>query len=370
MQKSTQPTGKNHRSLDAIANDIHKLKRDNVFEEGALLFEAWATAKHGEWAPWLEDNGWSWNSADRKKAVFELGDKIPSLKILKLSKVTLYSLAEIAEDEDDDDLLPTIIKALVEHGAKKVQLKPKEADEIIRLARLRHEHGDLPEATLRALEEVKDTYGDDDDDDDDDDRALRKKIIAALKKAKPTTEEQAEKIISDIETANLKKQQSEEPRDPAYEQLLEAPEPPPSSSPSPQPQSPSSSPLDRLDAKGAKALDTETPEQPPPETAACEAVEPDDLLNLLTSSPTSSSPSAAASSLIPARITARGTRCLPASSKPWGWPHDRAARQGPLQGGARRRARQFRCTCAHSQIHFEAFAARSLAQMRRCERNA
>jgi hypothetical protein len=252
MQKKF--TGKNHRSLDDIADDIHKLQRNNVFEVGELLLKANAACEHGDWYDWLEDNfEWSEDTAEN----YMNAAKLPrSVRDLKLAKTTLYNLTD-----EDDKHLPAIIEALAKHATEK-QLKPKEADEIILLARLRHEYGDLPEATLRALNEVKLEYGGGDDDNDDEDardlRKLHKKIAKALKKEKPVTKEAADKIIEDN---RKKKQQSEEPRDPAHEQFLDEAEPPlPDAEllPEPSPASASSaSPQNKLEAAQARIAEPE-----------------------------------------------------------------------------------------------------------------
>jgi hypothetical protein len=182
-----ESTGKNRRSLDAIANDIHALDRTNVFAKGELLLEARGVCEqHGEWSDWLRDNGWSWDTANRHMRVAELGTNVRSLRTLRLAKVTLYSLID-----EDEDLMPAIIAALVKAGAAKTQLKPAAAKEAIRLVWLRHKHGDYPDATLLALD-IWCTPGSE----------ASHVIIAALKKNKPETQEAAEKIVYDINRAH------------------------------------------------------------------------------------------------------------------------------------------------------------------------
>jgi hypothetical protein len=201
----------NHRSLDAIANDIHALGRTNVFAEGDLLLEAKETCDHGDWDGFLESNGWSWDSASRRMEVAKLGTKFRKLRVLKLAKTTLYSLADLAEE--DENLLPAIIDALAKH-ATKVQLKPAIAEDVIRLVQLRQEHGNLPDATLRAFDMWCEPGFEASDE-----------IAAALKKQKPTTKEEAEKIVAAI-TAKVKARldaAAAATRDPAYEQWLDSP---------------------------------------------------------------------------------------------------------------------------------------------------
>jgi hypothetical protein len=172
---------KNHRSLDVIAEEIHKHQRVDMFVVGALLNEAWEACEYGDWGQWLYDNfAWSEDTAERYRNVAKLVAKIPLLRNLKLARVTLYALTQ-----ENADLLPAILDALVKAGAAERQLKPHEAAEIILLVRLRREHGDLPDAVLRAIDEWCQPGVE-----------ARDEIIAALKREKPTTKEAADKIVA------------------------------------------------------------------------------------------------------------------------------------------------------------------------------
>jgi hypothetical protein len=177
-----QAPAPNRRSLEVIADEIHKHKRVDMFVVGDLLLEARDGCEHGEWYDWLYDNfEWSEDTADHYMNVARLVARFPKFRDLKLAKTTFYSL-----DPDDEDL-PAIYEALVKRGALKRQLKPAVAEEVIDLVRLRRKHGDFPDATLLALDRG---YGVNDD-----------KIIAALKKKKPTTEAAVDKIVAGIEKA-------------------------------------------------------------------------------------------------------------------------------------------------------------------------
>jgi|SRR6516164_2611687 len=180
MQKSSN---KNRRSLDAIADEIHKHERGNVFAVGELLIEAQDALDFGDWGPWVHDNFRSWSSADNYMAVARLGRRFPRLGNLRLARTTLYSLAG-----QDEDLQADIIDALIQLGAAKRQIKPAEAAQVARLTRLRAEDDkNRPDALLLAL----DTWG----------RSVAPEateIIAALEAGRPETEEQANKIVAQV----------------------------------------------------------------------------------------------------------------------------------------------------------------------------
>jgi hypothetical protein len=178
---------KNARSLDTIADEIHKFQRVNVFVVGDLLVEAKAACEHGEWLDWLDQHfGWSDSSAERYMNVARLGTQIPQLRNLKLAKTTLYALVE----EHGEDDLPSIIAELEKRATKK-QLKPSDAKDVIEIAVLRREFGDLPEATLRALEETSGKG------------AWCAKAVEALKAEHPTTAAAADKVVNDIHHAHV-----------------------------------------------------------------------------------------------------------------------------------------------------------------------
>src|SRR6516162_4800821 len=98
-------TKTNLRSLDVIAGEIHQHMRDNVFAVGDLLIEAHAACAHGDWMQWLADNfALSPDTASRLMAVAMLANKFRKLRNLKLSRTTLYRLAD-----EDKDLQPAMI---------------------------------------------------------------------------------------------------------------------------------------------------------------------------------------------------------------------------------------------------------------------
>src|SRR5215470_16583549 len=176
-------TRKNTRPLAHIAADIHDLGRNNIFAEGDLFIEAQAACAAGDWLEWLNDEGFSHDTAMRKMKVAKLADRFRKLRNLKLAKTTLYALAEDA----DDPLMPTIIEALAK-VATKAQLRPAEAEHAILVVRLRQEFGDdLPDATLFALDSVAGLPW-----------AWVGKAATALKAKKPTSAEDAKKIIDDV----------------------------------------------------------------------------------------------------------------------------------------------------------------------------
>jgi len=207
----------NRRSLDAIANDIHALDRTNVFAKGELLLEANEACDYGDWGQWLEDNfGWSQRSAENYMAVARLGRRFETVANLKLPRTALYALTGQAED-----LLPAMIDALVKRGAGTTQLKPYEAGYVIRLVRLRHEHGDYTDACLLAIDEWCAPESESDE------------IIAALKKKNPATKEVAEKIVAAINAKVLARFVSAAPQPPQRPALPQPPQPKPEPEPEP-----------------------------------------------------------------------------------------------------------------------------------------
>jgi hypothetical protein len=212
---------RNRRSLEVIANEIHKHERVDMFVVGDLLLEAREGCEHGEWNPWLYENfEWSEVTAAHYMNAARVVAQIQKFKDLKLAKTTFYLL------DPNDEALLEICEALVRRGALKKQLKPAVAEEVIDLVRLRRKHGDFPDATLLALDRG---YGVNDD-----------KIIAALKKKKPTTEAAVDKLVASIEKAaaasesddgGAEEEAAEEEaaeEEAAEEEAAEAPDEPPS----------------------------------------------------------------------------------------------------------------------------------------------
>src|SRR5262245_48645575 len=161
---------KNARSLDEIAAAIHAAERANVFVVADLLHEARESCDHGFWGHWLEEEfEWSEDTAERYIKVSELATKFRNLRNLKLAKTTLYALTE----EKDEALQGAMIEALAER-ASKTWLKAADAKKVVELERLRHQHGDLPDATLWALDDLSW-------------EPWANAAIAALKEARPIT---------------------------------------------------------------------------------------------------------------------------------------------------------------------------------------
>ena len=117
----------NQKSLDAIADDIHKLERGNIVDIGGLLIEAKGQCEHGQWLDWLSTEfEWSWDTADRYMKVKKLGDRFRSVRNLSLPATVLYQLAARL----DDPSLPIIIEELAKR-ATEARLKTYVARNII-----------------------------------------------------------------------------------------------------------------------------------------------------------------------------------------------------------------------------------------------
>jgi hypothetical protein len=172
---------KNSRGLDDIADDIHELERASIFDMGDLLIEARAKCEPGEWSDWLDrEFNWSYDSADRYMAAAKLAGRLRTVRSLKVAATTIYALAGM-----DDEALPDAV-ARLEAAAKQGRVTAERGRQIVELACLRHDYGDLPDETLRAIERVDDVYFGD----------VAENLIAALRKAKPATEAEASAIIN------------------------------------------------------------------------------------------------------------------------------------------------------------------------------
>jgi len=179
-------TKRKNRSIYTIADDIHKLARTNIFEIGDLLIEAKAMVEHGEWLEWLDEQfEWSDTTATRYMRVAELSAKFPNLKNLKLTKTTLYELADHNEEEE----LPAIIAELAKHSTL-AQLRPRDGQRYIKIGIGRHRFGDRPAATLVYLVELNDDVLNED---------WHPKAVAALQQQNPDTDEGAQAIVDRIE---------------------------------------------------------------------------------------------------------------------------------------------------------------------------
>src|SRR5262249_6158659 len=172
------------RPLEIIADDIRALERGNAFAIGALLTEAREDAEYGEWSTWLESEfDWSEDTARNYMAAHRLGEQFRTVRDLPLPMRAVYRLGNDFEPDDAD--LPIIIEALTAatKGKSKV-IGVAEADGVIDMALLRIEHGDYPDATLKALADLA---------------GERDEWIASatepLQAERPTTAETAEQII-------------------------------------------------------------------------------------------------------------------------------------------------------------------------------
>jgi hypothetical protein len=158
------------RSLDIIADDIHKLERGCIFDIGGLLIGAKLQCKHGEWGDWIWNNfEYTESTAQRYMQAARLATKYRTVRDLKIGPSTIYRLA----GEADEDL-PDILKELAKHPIK----DRFEADRAIRIAhsRKRYPSQKLPDETLWRLGRL---HGSTD--------ASSKKLIAALLEHKPDT---------------------------------------------------------------------------------------------------------------------------------------------------------------------------------------
>jgi hypothetical protein len=183
---------KNARSLEVIADDIHKLERASIFDIGELLIEAKAQCKHGDWLAWLkEEFDWSVDTAERYMKVAELGFKFRTVRNLKLSARTLYTLANPNAVKEED--LPWVIKEFEKH-AKTKRLPADETVRVMLIGRMRrlYDKENLPDATLLRLYLVI-----------DDSEEWHKEARAALIEQKPDTDEAAENIVDEIEEQHL-----------------------------------------------------------------------------------------------------------------------------------------------------------------------
>jgi hypothetical protein len=215
---------KNTRSLDLIADAIHKLDRANIIDKGDLLLEAKAQCEPGQWLNWLETEcEYSEDSAERYMKVAKLASRFRNLRNLRLGKTTLYALADHQNEED----LPAIVKELAKYATKK-RLTPRDAERVIQIGIGRRRFGDHPDATLMQLVGL-DVYSDE---------PWHEKAVAALRKRQPSTEEAANEITDEFAFAERKVEQAAlDEANREAEALLDgaAPElPPPTTGPVPQ----------------------------------------------------------------------------------------------------------------------------------------
>jgi hypothetical protein len=183
-----------NRSLDTIADDIHKLARSNIFDIGACLLEARELCEHGNWLDWLfTEFEYAVSTAERYMNAARLSAKFPTVRNLKLSANTVYALADKCEEGD----LPAVIEELAKHATEK-QLKHKEAERVIMIGIGRHHHGDHPDATLKRLAEL-DIYNE---------TLWCPQAVEALLKQQPATDEIADSIVDEIHQAHIDAEQA------------------------------------------------------------------------------------------------------------------------------------------------------------------
>jgi hypothetical protein len=174
----------NRRSLDVIAAEIHTLMRRDVFEIGALLAEAreGAPGEHGAWQEWLEQFDFGYRTALNYLKAHDLHLKCEMVSLLKVPVTIIYGLAD---DLGSGDLSEADLKAVVAALDKACKTKPltvDEANDIIWLVRARRKWGDLPNATLNAIDEVEF-------------KPWAAAAIEELKQAGPETDEAADEIV-------------------------------------------------------------------------------------------------------------------------------------------------------------------------------
>jgi hypothetical protein len=110
---------------------------------------------------------------------------------------------DLAGDVDSEDL-PAVIAALTAATEGKSRISVGDAEGVVRLARLRHEYGDHPEAALAAMAELDDRIRRWAAVRPDDARtSWEVQAIAALKDARPTTEEAAAAIVDKFHRADV-----------------------------------------------------------------------------------------------------------------------------------------------------------------------
>jgi hypothetical protein len=193
-------SGHNSDSLAAIGAKLRQMR--DIFESGELLSRAKKKCKHGEFLPWLETYfDASEDTAERHIAAYDLSLKFRTVRNLKWVPLkTIYSLAKVANGLPESGI-EARIKAL--HEATKGKTEPisiaeadaviKKVEAAIRIATLRSEWGNYPEATLNALDCI------------DQDEEWAEPAIEALKEKKPTLKEAADKLVFDIHYEHVEK---------------------------------------------------------------------------------------------------------------------------------------------------------------------
>lgn len=209
-------TKSNARTLDDIAESINNLKRSNLFDIGDLLIEAKETCEHGDWLNWLDvEFDWTADTAQNYMKAAELAVKNRTVRFLKVPVRVVYWLAG-----EEDDVASDAI-ARLKAATKRGRVTAARGRDIIDLARIRNEHGDFPEETLKAIDRAE-YYCD------------AEAIVAALKEAMPTTEAEAEAIVATVRPAD--EAEAEDETEAELKAILDGPPPelPPTQTPSPE----------------------------------------------------------------------------------------------------------------------------------------
>jgi hypothetical protein len=170
------------RSLDSIADDIHKLERSNLFDIGDLLLEAKAQCEHGEWGGWIWKNfEYAECTAQRYMQAATLAKKYRTVRDLKISTRTIYALAG-----EDEEHLPAIIEELTK-SATKTRLTAADAQIIVARGRARglYPDDDLSDAAASQIGLLNNS-------------PTEKKIIADIRAQKPQTGQQTAAIVQTI----------------------------------------------------------------------------------------------------------------------------------------------------------------------------
>jgi hypothetical protein len=209
---------KNARPLDTIADNIHRLRRENIFEIGDLLLEARTQCEHGQWLDWLDaEFDWSVDTAENYMASAALVSKFRTVRNLKLPATTLYRLADHDEAE-----LPAIIDELAKHATKN-RLRARDAERVIKIGIGRRRFGDHPDATLVQLVDLENWYGAE---------PWCEQAIMAVKARSPVSDDDVKTIIDEISEAAARKAEDEalrpiEPEDAAedVDDILNGPPP-------------------------------------------------------------------------------------------------------------------------------------------------
>ena len=185
----------NARARETIVAEIHALVGTKYFDIGDRLIELRDCCEPGEWRNALKHEfAWSEDTAARYMASARLAFRVRTVRNLKVPPTIIYDLAQNHADDDD---LPAIIEALAKASRHKT-LPKDQCHDVIYITQARCKFGDLPEATLKAINDL----------DDQPKGRLelsepwRAKAMDALKAARPETAAEADKIVGDIHRAH------------------------------------------------------------------------------------------------------------------------------------------------------------------------